>query len=380
MKELRTSIFKLNSALVDRRPWHVRSATLRQREAPPGYFSPNPFIATLGFEKRGCGGGFTVPVVETKDLAKKYGKVQALESVSLAVEAGEVFGLLGQNGAGKTTLVKILLGITRATSGEARLLGRPPGRPDVLRRVGYLPEDHRFPDYHSGFSLLDFYGGMLGLARRVRRRRIPEVLGLVGLKGRMHYKIRTYSKGMKQRVGIAQAIFHDPEIIFLDEPTDGVDPLGRREIRKLLLHLKEQGKTVFVNSHLLGEVELLCDRVAILQRGAVIRTGEIARLTRQQGLFVIGLAEGEVMPCTELENMGYGVCAAGDLWEVCLEDGQAIDAVVDWLRGRGLHLRHLVEKRQTLEDLFMETVVAAEPGVDAPLWSASANLGAEVKP
>src|SRR4029077_10815455 len=135
---------------------------------------------------------------------------------------------------------------------------------------GYLPEDHRLPDYHTGYSLLAFYGQLLDVPRPVRRRRIPEMLELVGLKGRMGYKLRTYSKGMKQRVGIAQALMHDPELIFLDEPTDGVDPVGRREIRALLQQLKAQGKTIFLNSHLLSEVELVCDRVGILQQGRMI--------------------------------------------------------------------------------------------------------------
>jgi len=307
-----------------------------------------------------------VPVIETHHLVKRYGKVEALKGVSLQVGEGEIYGLLGQNGAGKTTLVKILLGITRASAGQARLLGEPAGTASVRRRVGYLPEDHRFPEYHTGSSLLDFYGALLGVPRPQRRRRIPGVLEIVGLKGRMHYKIRTYSKGMKQRLGIAQAVLQDPEVIFLDEPTDGVDPLGRREIRALMQRLKEQGKTIFLNSHLLSEVELICDRVAILQTGEVIREGDIATLTRQQGACVIGLAEGQAFPGDEVAKQGYTVSRRGDLWEVGLTDGRNIDPVVDLLRARGLSIRHLVEKRQTLEDIFMETVVAAEPGVDAP--------------
>jgi ABC-2 type transport system ATP-binding protein len=308
-----------------------------------------------------------VPVIETKNLVKRYGRIEALKGVSLSVEPGEIYGLLGQNGAGKTTLVKVLLGITSRTEGEARLLDEPAGTVRVRRRVGYLPEDHRFPDYHTGYSLLDFYGALLGVPRRDRVRRIPEYLEQVGLKGRMHYKIRTYSKGMKQRVGIAQALFHDPDVIFLDEPTDGVDPLGRREIRSILQTLKGRGKTIFVNSHLLGEVELVCDRVAILQRGELVRQGDIATLTRQRGLFLLGLAPGQKFPAEEVAAKGYQVRSEGDRWEVVLIDGQSIDPVVELLHSRGLNLRHLVEKRQTLEDLFLATVSNAEPGVDASL-------------
>jgi ABC-2 type transport system ATP-binding protein len=329
-----------------------------------------------------------VPVIEIKNLVKQYGKIEALRGVSLGVEKGEIFGLLGQNGAGKTTMVKILLGITKPSFGEASLLGEPVGTPAVRKRVGYLPEDHRFPEYHSAYSLLDFYASLMEVSAKDRKERIEEMLELVGLKTRMHYKIRTYSKGMKQRLGIAQALFHDPEVIFLDEPTDGVDPIGRREIRDLLHQLKEEGKTIFLNSHLLGEVELITDRVAILDKGEFIRLGTTKELTQQQGLYVIGLAAGQTFPREEVTRLGYEVTRNGEFWEVALKKGQGseavvdplragaalgrdggtgaqgIDAVVDLLRAHGLSLRHLTEKHQTLEDLFIQTVEAAEPGVD----------------
>ena len=304
------------------------------------------------------------PVVSTNDLSKNYGKIEALRGVTLEVRKGEIFGLLGQNGAGKTTMVKILLGITRLTSGEARLLGESVGTTSVRKHVGYLPEDHHFPDYHSAASLLNFYGTLLELPRSDRVRRGEEMLEQVGLKGRMNYKIRTYSKGMKQRLGIAQALFHNPEVIFLDEPTDGVDPVGRREIRDLLQQLKSQGITIFLNSHLLGEVELICDRVAILQSGEMVRQGTMAELTQQRGLFMLGLAEGQKLPTEDLEKQGYHALQSGNLWEVSLKDGQSIDPLIDLLRSRGLGIRHLMQKRQTLEDIFIQTVEAAEPGVD----------------
>jgi ABC-2 type transport system ATP-binding protein len=316
-----------------------------------------------------------VAVVETNNLVKNYGTVQALKGVSLRVEPGEIYGLLGQNGAGKTTLVKVLLGIIAPTAGDSRLLGERAGTPRVRRRVGYLPEDHRFPDYHTGASLLNFYGTLLGVPARRRRQRIPEVLATVGLKGRMHSKIRTYSKGMKQRLGIAQAMLHDPEVIFLDEPTDGVDPLGRREIRDLMQTLRARGTTIFLNSHLLGEVEQVCDRVAILQRGEVVCEGSIATLTRRKGSFQIGLAAGEQLPIEELTRLGYDVQPRGSLWEVALADGQGIDPVLGLIAARGLRLRHLVETRQSLEDLFIQTVEAAEPGVDRNARAPQAPAG-----
>jgi ABC-2 type transport system ATP-binding protein len=295
-------------------------------------------------------------VIAVRNLAKRYRRIEALKGVTLSVDAGQIYGLLGQNGAGKTTMIKILLGIVRHWQGEAELLGEPAGSVNVRARVGYLPEDHRFPEYHSGYSLLDFYGQLLGVPRADRQRKIPEMMELVGLKGRMYYKIRTYSKGMKQRCGIAQALFHDPDVIFLDEPTDGVDPVGRRDIRTMLLELKQRGKTVFINSHLLGEVELVCDRVSILHKGEMIREGSVASLTQQRGMFQVGLAPGQVVPVAELKQRGYEVSAQGEYWEVQLTDGQSIDPVVDFLRSKNLSLRHLAEKRQSLEDLFLKAV------------------------
>jgi len=314
---------------------------------------------------RSGGGSRTVtPVVSTHNLIKNYGRIEALKGVTLTVNKGDIFGMLGQNGAGKTTFVKIMLGITKLSYGKAELLDEPVGHPKVLTRVGYLPEDHRFPDYHTGYSLLDFYGSLLEVPRATRQKRIPEMLELVGLVGRMNYKIRTYSKGMKQRLGIAQALMHDPEVIFLDEPTDGVDPVGRKEIRALLHQLKEQGKTIFINSHLLGEVELICDHVVIMQRGEIIQQGDIATLLKSRGFYLIGLAPRQDFPRDEALKLGYQVSRDGEFWEVALGDNQTIDPIVDLVRSRGLNLRHLAEKRQTLEDLFIQTVEAAEPGVD----------------
>lgn len=303
-------------------------------------------------------------VVSTIDLRKNYGDIEALKGASITVQPGEIYGLLGQNGAGKSTLVKILLGIVRKTEGEAYLLGAPAGSTDVRKRVGFLPEDHQFPGYHTAFTLLDFYGQLHGLGRDERRRRILEALDIVGLKKRMHYKIRTFSKGMKQRMGIAQAIFHDPEVIFLDEPTDGVDPVGRKEIRDLLVQLKGEGRTVFFNSHLLSEVEMISDRVAILHRGELVRQGTVADLTRQAGRFVIGLAPNQAFPAGDVGQLGYKVEHVGEHYEVEMADGQSIDPVLGLLASRGLSLRHLVEKKQTLEDVFVKMVDSSEPGAE----------------
>jgi ABC-2 type transport system ATP-binding protein len=308
-----------------------------------------------------------VSVIETRELRKEYGRIQALKGVSLKVEKGQIYGLLGQNGAGKTTLIKILLGIVKITGGEADLLGAPAGTTATRQRVGYLPEDHQFPGYHSGYSLMDFYGQLYGVSRDDRRRKIPETLELVGIAGRMHSKVKTYSKGMKQRLGIAQAMLHDPDLIILDEPTDGVDPLGRREIRELMQRLKERGHSIFLNSHLLGEVELICDRVAILQQGMLVREGTIADLTRQKGRYEMAVAPGQQFPSDAIMKLGYVVTPLPDRpdkFEVSMPDGQTIDLVVRLLLDKGLGLRHLVEKKQSLEEAFLATVEGAEPGVD----------------
>jgi ABC-2 type transport system ATP-binding protein len=303
-----------------------------------------------------------MPVVETRGLVKRYKNVTALKGVTLTVERGQIFGLLGRNGAGKTTLVKILLSIVRPTEGTALLLDQRPGTPSLAPRVGYLPEDHRLPEYHTPRTLLDFYGALVNLSASECRRRIPPILELVGLAKRATSKIRTFSKGMKQRLGLAQALMHEPEALFLDEPTDGVDPVGRREIRDVLQRLRGEGKTIFLNSHLLGEVEMICDRVAILERGELVREGDVAGLTREKGRFVLALAPGEALPGDELRQRGYEVQDGKDgAWEIVLADGQSIDPVVEMLVAQHLHLRHLVEKRQTLEDIFLATI-DAEPG------------------
>jgi ABC-2 type transport system ATP-binding protein len=306
-----------------------------------------------------------VAVIETRDLRKRYRQVEALRGVTLKVEPGEVFGLLGQNGAGKTTMIKILLGIVKLTDGDATLFHHPAGTPEVRRRVGYLPEDHRFPEYHSAYSLLDYYGVLYGLSKDDRRKKIPELLDQVGLASRMYHKIRTYSKGMKQRTGIAQAIFHDPELIILDEPTDGVDPVGRKEIREIIEDRRHQGATIFVNSHLLSEVEMMCDRVAIMQKGQLIREGTVQELTAQRGIYVIGVLERDRFPHAELKAKGFNLRAIGERWEITLAEGQVITPVLDRIRELGLNVVHMVEKKQTLEDIFVNLVEAAEPGVDA---------------
>lgn len=241
-------------------------------------------------------------VVQTSSLRKVYHtgfwlnqKVVTLQDCSLQVYQGETFGLLGQNGAGKTTLLKILLGIIRPTAGTGMLLGKPLGDRNVKRRVGYLPENPYFYDYLTGWEFLQYTAELFQLPTEVQRRRIPELLELVGLAQSAARKkqLRQYSKGMLQRVGMAQALINDPEVVFLDEPMSGLDPLGRYQIREIILSLKAQGKTIFFNSHVLSDVEMICDRVAILARGELLCVGSLNELLGTADLYQVKIKGGD---------------------------------------------------------------------------------------
>lgn len=228
-----------------------------------------------------------IPVVQTAELTKIYRtgfwlnqKVESLKNCSLTVYQGETFGLLGPNGAGKTTLLKTLLGIVRPTSGRAWLLGSAIGNTKVKQRIGYLPENAYFYDYLTGWEFLQFVAGLFEIPTTLQQQRIPLLLDLVGLSKSAAKKkqLRQYSKGMLQRIGLAQALINDPEVVFLDEPMSGLDPMGRYQIREIILSLKSQGKTIFFNSHILSDVEKICDRIAILAEGELICTGSLDQL------------------------------------------------------------------------------------------------------
>ena len=238
------------------------------------------------------------PVMQTFELRKVYRtgfwlhqKVVSLNRCSLTVYQGETFGLLGPNGAGKTTLLKLLLGIVRPNSGRGLLLGQPLGDRTAKQHVGYLPENAYFYDYLTGWEFLQMAAGLFEIPRIVQRQRIPQLLELVGLSYESARKkqLRQYSKGMLQRIGLAQALINDPQVVFLDEPMSGLDPLGRYQMRKIILSLQDQGKTIFFNSHILSEVEQICDRVAILAQGELICTGSLDELLGQANTYhVIG--------------------------------------------------------------------------------------------
>jgi ABC-2 type transport system ATP-binding protein len=211
-------------------------------------------------------------VIETRGLAKAYGSKLAVADLTLQVPRGEVFGFLGPNGAGKSTAVKMLLGLVRPNGGTATVLGNPPGHTATMARIGFLPEHFRFHEWLPAWELLDVYGRLYGMSRDTRKHRIPEVLELVGLSEQAKRPISGFSKGMLQRIGMAQALLNGPELVILDEPTSALDPLGRMLVRGIIRDLKAQGTTIFLNSHLLGEVEATCDRVSFIREGVVLRT------------------------------------------------------------------------------------------------------------
>ncbi len=313
--------------------------------------------------------------IKVTDLHKTYQeglvfkkRLQALQGVSLSVGQGEVFGLLGPNGAGKTTFIKILLGIVRKTSGTAKLLGRPAGSRVGRRQVGYLSENMRFPPYHTALSALSLFGRLSGMSGTAIRAKRMELLEMVGLAHRIKDPVRKYSKGMLQRLGLAQALIHDPQVVFLDEPTDGLDPVGRADVRNIIQDLKKQGRTVFLNSHLLQEVEMVCDRVAILQKGRLRLVGDVDEIASKVGSDDILL---------QLEMTGDGVAAETALagheivesqvvgenrfaMVVRLQSQQDVDLCVDRLRAAGISIVSLAPRRFTLEEAFMQVVKETE--------------------
>ncbi len=288
---------------------------------------------------------------------RKNAAVTALSNLSLDISEGEIFGLLGPNGAGKTTFIKVLLEIVFPTAGTAQLLGRPVGNPANKALVGYLPENHRYPDFLTGAQVLRYFGRLSGLSGAKLEERVHDRLKLVDMQDWHKTKIRKYSKGMMQRIGLAQALINDPQLVILDEPTDGVDPLGRKEIRDLLVRLRGEGKTIFLNSHLLSEVEMICDRVAILNKGKLIRIGSVAELTMQENVYRVGV-EGAVPDelLTQWEATRVHAEREGDALLLGLEDVAALNAAIDQLRGHGVMITDISQKRQSLEDMFIDVI------------------------
>lgn len=307
------------------------------------------------------------PVVETHNLGKFYRtgfwmnqKIESLKSCTLSVHAGETFGLLGQNGAGKTTLLKTLLGIVRPTSGSALLLGKPIGDRHVKQRVGYLPENPYFYDHLTGWEFLEFAAGLFQIPKSVQRQRIPQLLDLVGLakSAAIKKQMRQYSKGMLQRVGMAQALINDPEVVFLDEPMSGLDPMGRYQIREIILSLKAQKRTVFFNSHVLSDVEKICDRIAILAEGELISMGSLDDLLGISQTYAVKGKGGDI---GILKDWISDLEIDQDYWEGHLKGDP--EAFFVLLKENNAQLLSLNLSRLTLEEFFMRQL--KERGIHA---------------
>lgn len=297
--------------------------------------------------------------IDLHDVAKTYrGKVQALRGIDLQVHRGEIFGLLGPNGAGKSTLIKIMTTVVRPTRITGTILGQRVGHKPTLRRIGYLPEHLGFPRYLTGREVMEFYGALSKVPRGLRRRRSEQLLATMGMTAYGDRKVATYSKGMMQRIGLAQSLIAEPELVMLDEPTSGVDPLGHRHIRELLAALRNQGKTVFLNSHLLSEIERVCDRVAILVEGKVVRQGRLDEMTRDKQFYEIetaGAGPDAVRAALPGELPGgQSIEVDGARIRVATNDAAAVQPIVDSLRQAGVVIASLRPVRQSLEDLFVE--------------------------
>ena len=297
----------------------------------------------------------TGPAVDIEYVRKRYGGTEALAGVSLSVPRGSVFGLLGPNGAGKSTLVKVLLTIVRPTECRGTMLGARIGDRKTLAKVGYLPEHARFPGYLTGRQVLEHSAGLAGASAAETRKRIPALLELVGAASWAHLKVGTYSKGMGQRIGLAQALVNEPEVVFLDEPTDGVDPEGRIEIRKMIERMRAEGRTVFVNSHLLAEVEQVADQVAILARGKVIESGPVAQLTRRARRYEIRTLGPVPLELRDRLTSG-GLSVAGDSIALEADDATPVQPVIDALRAAGVTIREIKEARYSLEEIFLQAL------------------------
>jgi ABC-2 type transport system ATP-binding protein len=278
----------------------------------------------------------------------------ALKPLHLSVEDGEIFGFLGPNGAGKTTTLKILMGLVFPTAGSATILGHDFRDPRVKAQIGFLPEQPYFYDYLTAHELLDYYGQLSGISGKERSHKVNELLSRVGLQESANVQLRKFSKGMLQRVGIAQAILHDPKVVFFDEPMSGLDPMGRREVRDLMEQLKQEGKTVFFSTHILADAESLCDRVAIIHRGELKGTGAVASLTAGVKGKVEIVWQGQSVPAS-VTALGADCHVTGDTARAVFTEEQQ-DNVIDLLRREKLRLISVVPLRKSLEDYFVQQV------------------------
>ncbi|TQK62399.1 ABC-2 type transport system ATP-binding protein [Brevibacillus sp. AG162] len=304
-------------------------------------------------------------VIETWELTKQYNGKAGCKNITLQVPRGSVFGFLGQNGAGKSTFVRTMLGLLHPTNGKAVMLGQPIGSVESRKKVGYLPELFRYPDWLTGQQLLEHHAELCGLTHRESKSVIKNVVELVGMAGRERERIRGYSKGMQQRIGIACALLSDPELIFLDEPTSALDPIGRKEVRELIARLCDQGKTVFLNSHLLSEMESVCNYVGIIHRSELVVQGDWRKLSTVQPQIELTVDKDSAgfhneLPSFVTESRLVRQEENRDTWLMTLDQDNRVPALLQQLIASGAGVHEVVRKQQSLEDVFLYWVKRKE--------------------
>jgi ABC-2 type transport system ATP-binding protein len=294
--------------------------------------------------------------IQTENLRKEFDENVAVRGLTLQVGRGEVFGFLGPNGAGKTTSIKMLLGLVAPTSGRVMILGEPLGNRKTRAKIGFLPEHFRFHEWLNAHEFLQLHGELYGMKGAKLRARIDELLDLVGLAAFRHKHLRTFSKGMLQRIGLAQALLNNPELVFLDEPTSGLDPVGRRLVRDIIRDLKTRGTTIFLNSHLLSEVEITCDRVAFIKHGEVIRVTELKTLVDGATSVTIRASGLSGRIVAGLNQWGRDVRSDGDQVKLTVTDETSLPSIARYLIAHNTEVYALTPQHVSLEDLFIQIV------------------------
>ncbi len=301
-----------------------------------------------------------MPILEIENLTKSFRPdfwarlVHALKGINLQIEENEIFGYLGPNGAGKTTTIKAILGLIQPTSGQIKMFGKPASAIELKQNIGYLPENPYFYTYLTGYEILDFYAQLFDIPAKERRERALKLLETVGMSQAKDRLLRNVSKGMLQRIGIAQALINDPKLVILDEPMSGLDPIGRKEVRDIILRLKDEGKTIFFSSHILSDVEMICDRVAIVSSGKVVSLGNIEEMLTTSvttvDIRVKGLPKDGV---DELRGHNYRLIISSDQVLITVEHENEVEALLELLRQHRGKLISVVPNKLSLEDLFM---------------------------
>ena len=294
--------------------------------------------------------------IDTQNLRKVFGDNVAVRGLTLQVARGEVFGFLGPNGAGKTTSIKMMLGLVAPSGGGGQLLGQPMGHRATRARIGFLPEHFRFHDWLTGREFLTLHGQLYGMRADRLRARMAELLERVGLAPFALKPLRTFSKGMLQRIGLAQALLNEPDLVFLDEPTSGLDPVGRRLVRDIIRDLRSRGTTVFLNSHLLSEVEITCDRVAFIKHGEVVQTSALTSLVDGATRVTLRARALSAEALAGLGQWGRDIRADGETTTLTIDDEQALPAITRYLVGQGAEVYALTPQHVALEDLFIQII------------------------